>query len=69
MKRKVYKEEVRPALLNRLETLATIKRQEAKVEEAEMQMMWLQGVKRLDRIRIRTLKDRRREHEYAVTGT
>ncbi|KAI5106417.1 hypothetical protein C0J45_4114, partial [Silurus meridionalis] len=51
VKGKVYRTLVRPAMLYGLETVALSKRQEVKLEVAELKMLRLLGVMRMDRIR------------------
>ena len=52
VKRKVYMVAVRPAMLDGLETVALTKRQEAKMEVAELKMLQFSlGVTRMDKIR------------------
>ena len=52
VKRKVYKREVRPAMLFGLETMSLTKRQETKLKLAELKVLrWSLGVTKMDRIR------------------
>ena len=52
LKGKVYRTDVRPAMLYRAETWATTKRQESRIEVNEMRMLrWMCGVTRKDKIR------------------
>ena len=58
VKGKIYKTAVRPALLYGLETIATTKNQEAKLEVAELRMLrWSLGVTRMDMIPNVTIRE------------
>ena len=58
VKGKIYKTAVRPALLYGLETIATTKKQEAKLEVAELRMLrWSLGVTRMDMIPNVTIRE------------
>ena len=58
---KVYKTDVRPAMMYGAETWAVKKAQEKKLDVAEMRMLrWMSGVTKLDRIRNESIEKRRR---------
>ena len=58
VKGKVYKTDVRPAMMYGAETWAVKKAQEKKLDVTEMSMLrWMSGVTKLDRIRDERIRD------------